>query len=174
MRSSDSAAFEGTASTKERAAISRIRGAGNDPRFRCGRSPAPTAVPANTHPVIASTDPVIVTGLNRVQLTMDGHKADLEAVEGAFGRWDYARFIELYADPPRADARYSPPECIVAEKHPIPGSPNGQRSARPMSSGTTAESAWECGGSSSLPLHSARSPTTTSTCRACRQRWQPV
>ena len=86
MRSSDSAAFEGTASTKDRAAIGRIRGAGDNPRFRCGKSPAPTAVSANTHPAIVSTDPVIITGLNRVQLTTDGHKADLEAVEGAFGK----------------------------------------------------------------------------------------
>ena len=38
---------------------------------------------------------------NRVQLTTDGHKAYLDAVEGAFGAdVDYAQLIKLYADAP--------------------------------------------------------------------------
>ncbi len=37
---------------------------------------------------------------NRVQLTTDGHKAYLEAVEGAFGGdVDYAQLVKLYGEP---------------------------------------------------------------------------
>jgi IS1 family transposase len=50
---------------------------------------------------------------NRVQLTSDGHRAYLEAVEGAFGRdVDYAQLIKLFgAAPESAKGRYSPAEC---------------------------------------------------------------
>jgi hypothetical protein len=53
---------------------------------------------------------------NRVQLTSDGHKAYLEAVEGAFGGdVDYARLVKLYGSTPEsAKGRYSPAECIGA------------------------------------------------------------
>jgi hypothetical protein len=38
---------------------------------------------------------------NRVQLTSDGHKAYLEAVEGAFGAdVDYAQLVKLYGESP--------------------------------------------------------------------------
>jgi transposase len=47
---------------------------------------------------------------NRVQLTTDGHKAYLEAVEGAFGGdVDHAMLVKLYgAAPESAKGRYSP------------------------------------------------------------------
>jgi len=63
---------------------------------------------------------------NRVQLTTDGHKAYLEAVEGAFGGdIDYAMLIKLYgASPESAKGRYSPAECIGARKERIEGSPD--------------------------------------------------
>lgn len=63
---------------------------------------------------------------NRVQLTSDGHKAYLEAVEGAFGGdIDYAMLIKLYgAAPEAAKGRYSPAECIGARKTKIGGSPD--------------------------------------------------
>ena len=63
---------------------------------------------------------------NRVQLTSDGHKAYLEAVEGAFGGdVDYAQLVKLYgASSESAKGRYSPAECIGAEKHPIEGNPD--------------------------------------------------
>ena len=62
----------------------------------------------------------------RVQLTTDGHKAYLEAVEGAFGAdVDYAMLIKLYgATSESAKGRYSPAECIGARKTPIEGSPD--------------------------------------------------
>ena len=62
----------------------------------------------------------------RVQLTTDGHKAYLEAVEGAFGAdVDYAMLVKLYgAAPESAKGRYSPAECVGARKEPIEGTPD--------------------------------------------------
>lgn len=49
---------------------------------------------------------------NRVQLTTDGHKAYLEAVEGAFGAdVDFAQLVKLYGPTASAPGRYSPDEC---------------------------------------------------------------
>src|SRR6202162_24524 len=63
---------------------------------------------------------------NRVQLTSDGHKAYLEAVEGAFGAdIDYAMLVKLYgATSESAKGRYSPAECIGARKMRIEGNPD--------------------------------------------------
>lgn len=63
---------------------------------------------------------------NRVQLTTDGHKAYLEAVEGAFGSdVDYAMLVKLYGTAPEAArGRYSPAECIGARKERIEGKPD--------------------------------------------------
>jgi hypothetical protein len=61
---------------------------------------------------------------NRVQLTTDGLKAYLEAVEGAFGAdIDYAQLVKVYGQPPDAEKRYSPPECTGASKRPVQGKP---------------------------------------------------
>ena len=61
----------------------------------------------------------------RVQLTSDGHKAYLQAVEGAFGDdIDYAQLIKIYGETPHPAGRYSPAECIGAEKHPVTGRPD--------------------------------------------------
>ncbi len=64
----------------------------------------------------------------RVQMTTDGHKAYLEAVEGAFGAdVDYAQLVKLYgASPDSAKGRYSPAECTGAIKTPIEGKPNAK------------------------------------------------
>jgi IS1 family transposase len=63
---------------------------------------------------------------NRVQLTTDGHKAYLGAVEEAFGDdIDYAMLVKLYGDAPEAmKGRYSPAECVGARKMPITGNPD--------------------------------------------------
>lgn len=63
---------------------------------------------------------------NRVQLTTDGHKAYLEAVEGAFGAdVDYAQLVKLYgAAPEGPQRRYSPAECIGARKRRVEGNPD--------------------------------------------------
>jgi len=63
---------------------------------------------------------------NRVQLTTDGHKADLEAVEGAFGaNVDYAQLVKLYGESPQAfKGRYSPAGCVGIGKHAVTGKPD--------------------------------------------------
>lgn len=63
---------------------------------------------------------------NRVQLTSDGHRAYLEAVEGAFGAdVDYAMLVKLYGNAPEsAKGRYSPAECIGAKKTRVEGNPD--------------------------------------------------
>ncbi len=62
---------------------------------------------------------------NRVQLTTDGHKAYLEAVEGAFGAdVDYAQLVKLYgASPESAKGRHSPAECTGIKKRRVEGNP---------------------------------------------------
>ena len=65
---------------------------------------------------------------NRVQLTTDGHKAYLEAVEGAFGGdVDYAMLVKHYGSPEGAgkshERKYSPAECTGAKKVKISGEP---------------------------------------------------
>lgn len=56
---------------------------------------------------------------NRVQLTSDGHRAYLEAVEGAFGGdIDYAILHKVYgASPDSAKGKYSPAECNTEASH---------------------------------------------------------
>jgi len=62
---------------------------------------------------------------NRVQLTSDGHKAYLEAVEGAFGSdIDYAMLVKIYGPSGEGEKRYSPAECVGAVKHRIEGNPD--------------------------------------------------
>ena len=62
---------------------------------------------------------------NRVQLTTDGHKAYLEAVEGAFGGdIDYAMLVKLYGESGEGQKRYSPAECVGIRKTPIEGRPD--------------------------------------------------
>lgn len=62
---------------------------------------------------------------NRVQLTTDGHRAYLEAVEGAFGGdVDYAQIIKMYGPTPGPAGRYSPAECTGIQKVRIEGNPD--------------------------------------------------
>lgn len=63
---------------------------------------------------------------SRVQLTTDGHKAYLNAVDGAFGNEiDYAQLVKLYgASPDSTKGRYSPAECTGIKKTPRTGKPN--------------------------------------------------
>ena len=61
---------------------------------------------------------------NRVQLTTDGLKAYLEAVEGAFGNEiDYAQLVKLYGPSIEGEHRYSPAECTGAQKEKVAGNP---------------------------------------------------
>lgn len=61
---------------------------------------------------------------NRVQLTTDGHKVYLVAVEDAFvGDVDYAMLVKLYGKEPTGESRYSPPKCIGCRREAISGRP---------------------------------------------------
>lgn len=63
---------------------------------------------------------------SRVQLTSDGLKCYVQAVEDAFGAdIDYAQLVKLYGNEhgPVTEARYSPPPCIGARKTRISGNP---------------------------------------------------
>ena len=63
---------------------------------------------------------------NRIQLTTDGHRAYLTAVEHAFGGdIDYAMLDKIYSSPPTdGQARYSPAECCGTRKLKIKGNPD--------------------------------------------------
>ena len=62
---------------------------------------------------------------NRVQLTTDGHRAYLEAVEETFGAdIDYAQLVKIYGPAPEGQRRYSPAECTGAIKHRVEGNPD--------------------------------------------------
>jgi len=64
---------------------------------------------------------------NRVQLTTDGHRAYLTAVEDVFGtEVDYAMLVKLYGDSSAEgpEKRYSPGECLHARKEAIIGNPD--------------------------------------------------
>lgn len=74
----------------------------------------------------AFIDDVAARLANRVQLTTDGHKPYLEAVEGAFGAdVDYAQLIKLFgAAPESAKGRYSPAKVNGIRKNEIEGNPD--------------------------------------------------
>lgn len=62
---------------------------------------------------------------NRVQLTTDGHRVYLQAVEEAFGsEIDYAMLVKLYGNDSESDSRYSPAECIGCQTVGITGRPD--------------------------------------------------
>jgi len=64
---------------------------------------------------------------NRVQITTDGLKAYVSAVEEAFGGdVDYAQLQKVYAAVPGGETRYSPAECTGCQKHVITGNPDAK------------------------------------------------
>lgn len=62
---------------------------------------------------------------NRVQLTTDGHRAYLNAVEGAFANnVDYAMLVKMFGNQPQGpQTRYSPAQCTGIKKIDISGNP---------------------------------------------------
>jgi IS1 family transposase len=66
--------------------------------------------------------------VNRAQLTTDGHRAYLQAVEDAFGAdIDYSQLVKLYGTPPaepEAARRYSPTECVGTRREELSGDPD--------------------------------------------------
>ncbi len=75
---------------------------------------------------MAFMDDVASRLANRVQMTTDGHRAYLEAVEGAFGAdVDYAQLVKIYGSAPEsAKGRYSPAECTGIRKTRVEGDPD--------------------------------------------------
>ena len=64
---------------------------------------------------------------NRVQLTTDGHRAYLSAVEDALGsNVDYAMLVKLYGSDRESEVRYSPGECIGCREIVVSGKPDPQ------------------------------------------------
>lgn len=62
---------------------------------------------------------------SRIQLTSDGHKAYLSAVEDAFGAdVDYAMLVKMYGESADGQKRYSPADCIGCRKTRIEGNPD--------------------------------------------------
>ena len=72
-------------------------------------------------------DDVAIRLAHRVQLTTDGLKAYLEAVEEAFGAAiDYAQLIKLYGPELGGEKRYSPATCIGTDTNVIQGQPEAK------------------------------------------------
>jgi IS1 family transposase len=62
---------------------------------------------------------------NRVQITTDGHRAYLDAVENAFGAdIDYAQLQKVYGAPSDNETRYSPAVCIGCDMKTVSGNPD--------------------------------------------------
>jgi hypothetical protein len=62
---------------------------------------------------------------NRVQITTDGHRAYLDAVENAFGAdIDYAQLQKIYGAPSENDTCYSPATCIGCDMKIVSGDPD--------------------------------------------------
>jgi IS1 family transposase len=75
---------------------------------------------------IVFTDDLQSRLANRVQITTDGHRAYLKAIEASFGAdVDYAMLVKIYGPTSEhAVGRYSPAECIGARKARIEGNPD--------------------------------------------------
>jgi len=87
------------------------------PSWRIGDRSSETA--------IAFTDDLASRLATRVQITTDGHRAYIEAIEGSFGAdVDYAMLVKIYGADPTGEKRYSPAECIGAVKHRVEGNPD--------------------------------------------------
>jgi IS1 family transposase len=62
---------------------------------------------------------------NRVQITTDGHRPYIEAIENAFGQdVDYSILQKIYGHPMENETRYSPAKCIGIEMREVSGNPD--------------------------------------------------
>ena len=82
----------------------------------------------STETAIAFVDDLSDRLASRVQITTDGHRPYLEAVEQAFGAdVDYAQLVKIYGAAPEAfKGRYSPAECTGIRKTRIEGKPDAK------------------------------------------------
>jgi len=59
---------------------------------------------------------------NRVQLTTNGLRVYLDAVEKAFGdAIDYSMLVKIYGSDPEGEKRYSPAKCLGCETYRVTG-----------------------------------------------------
>jgi IS1 family transposase len=64
---------------------------------------------------------------NRIQLTSDGLKLHVKAVDKAFGgNIDYAMLVKVYGMPNDGEKRYSPAVCLGCQCHTVTGTPDPQ------------------------------------------------
>jgi len=69
-----------------------------------------------------------LNGNGRIQLTTDGLRAYLTAVEEAFGAdVDYAQLVKMYGTEPAGDGRYAPPHVTEVVSTVINGNPDPDR-----------------------------------------------
>jgi IS1 family transposase len=62
---------------------------------------------------------------HRIQLTTDGHRVYLDAVESTFGTGvDYSMLVKIYGADRDTEATYSPAECMSCRSIPIIGKPD--------------------------------------------------
>lgn len=62
---------------------------------------------------------------NRIQLTTDGHKMYIDAVEDAFAHEiDFAQLQKIYGADPEPQKRYSPAKCNGTKKRTVVGNPD--------------------------------------------------
>ena len=79
----------------------------------------------NTEAAITFINDLASRIAHRIQLTTDGHRPYLTAVENAFaGDIDYAMLHKIYESNPESETRYSPAKCNGVEKKTIYGNPN--------------------------------------------------
>src|SRR2546425_9812366 len=63
--------------------------------------------------------------VGRIQITTDGHRVYLDAVEDAFGAdVDYAQLQKIYGAVEENDTRYSPAQCIGCDMKVVSGDPD--------------------------------------------------
>ena len=81
--------------------------------------------PRNTRTATAFMKDLASRLVHRVQLTTDGHKPYLQAVEDAFGsEIDYATLEKLYGSDPESEHRYSPTVVLAVQDITVQGNPD--------------------------------------------------
>jgi hypothetical protein len=98
----------------------------------------------------------------RVQLTSDGHKPYLAAVEEAFGAdVDYAMLVKIYGDAPEGQKRYSPAECVGCRSQVVTGRPDPDHISTSYAERLNLSIGCTPGGSPGSRTRSRRTPRTT-------------